>query len=523
MTSPTPEPNQIPNLAKRLGPEALGWFLNADASTVRAWAEGSLAPPRDACTLGAMLYGYVERTATHPASDIALASALAAYLPDDRMTAGALIRQRAGGSIKVTVTSSDPIATPLLELAAQLAGVHLLLPASERRALGGAHAIFAGNGHPLADSVRRAVETNVPIDQWTGEDHLILRSSGGGSELYLEPVASQLLSAAAFRWQLSPHWPSLDAYFNAVIAEVDDLKRVLNGRTARVPAICGIAGVRLPEAMAVELPWGRLRPLRPHEKERLPDSPAETILETTFPLKAWLLPVGGGPPDLPDAFVEALGQPRTVMRDTVFAFLLTGLRPPPATINPTYVYICDPMNGRPTRRMGAFDRRVPCVPVPDALIPELVQWASDYKRRHRRTLDVAVRRCVSAVCRDDMNDAFVDAVIGWENLFGSANEALLRISISFGRLLGTDAASRRAISKRVKEDYELRSQLVHGARAELPASEVAAARDRALELLLDGLRALYGERHNLIALNSGERSQALLLDDDNRDEEGRPD
>lgn len=499
--------DEVTRLIERLGSEALAWLLGTDTVTVRSWGLGLTDPPGEAAAVVQLLSRIVEAVGQQEHGTFALASALAQPSPEG-LTMGAELRQAAGGSLAAP-ESGDPVARPLLQLAAQLAGVHLLRPDPELRPFVGVAGMAAGDAHPLAAETARAAAASLPLDRWTTEGLILMRSSGSGGSFTTSLLAAHLLTDAASRWLFHPGWPALDPFFHSVVETVAAFRRVAAGRTASVPALIGIAGIQFPQERPATLPWGVLRSLRPHELERLPDPAVETVLEARVPFRAFVMEADSMtfPSEIRDSFLLRL----RLARDTAFAILLARTHLPRVATTPAFYLVTDPVQGVPHASHSAVEPTTP-IEISSADVGEIETWARAYNDHHHRSLDVAVRRAVGATGRLDTSDAFIDAVIGWDNLFGSAaGESQLRIAASFARLLEVDASSRRVMAQQVKSDYDLRSRLVHGDLSELPSEEVAAAPARALDLLLRALRTLYTERCDLIAINSGQRSQALLL------------
>jgi hypothetical protein len=503
--------DEVQALIDRLGAEALAWFLASDVAAVRSWGLGAANPPAAATAVVPFLSQLVEAVSQHEHSLFTLASAPAKPSPDG-LTAAAQIRVAAGGTVEAP-ESEDPITRPLLRLAAQLAGVHLLRPDPALRTFLGTAGLAAGlaarEDHPLAVEAAHAATISLPLDRWTSEGRIVMRSFGGGGPFSTRLLATQLVTDSASRWLFHPEWPALEPFFGAVAESVAAFRRVADDWTAHVPALIGIAGIRLPQERPVTLPWGLLRAVRPHEAERLPESAVETVLEALVPFRVSVMDVGSIA--FPKEIGEYLTTPLRLVRDTAFALLLAGLRPPRVSMTPNFRVITDPVQGIPQTTLSTVE---PATPL-DLSITDgsaLETWSRAYADHHHRSLDVAVRRAVGAAGRRDTSDSFIDAVIGWDNLFGSAaGESQLRIATSFARLLEVDAPSRVRVARPVKADYDMRSRLVHGDLSELPPEDLADAPVRVLGLLLQALRVLYTERRDLLAMSSGQRSQALLL------------
>lgn len=110
-----------------------------------------------------------------------------------------------------------------------------------------------------------------------------------------------------------------------------------------------------------------------------------------------------------------------------------------------------------------------------------------------------------------MADRLVDAVIAWENLFGtSQGEPRLRISAALAWLLAEDSGARETLQSQAKSLYNSRSMIVHGGKPD--ESELAEPANAALTIARDALRVLFRDRPDVLALPDGAaRSQRLIL------------
>ena len=101
-----------------------------------------------------------------------------------------------------------------------------------------------------------------------------------------------------------------------------------------------------------------------------------------------------------------------------------------------------------------------------------------------------------------MGDKAIDGGICLEALFGDDNnqEITYRLSLRAALLLSNDPTERVAISKDVKQFYNLRSKAVHGARLKLKdiqKNEACAA--RGLDICAQALRLIIGLEKQYVA------------------------
>lgn len=128
------------------------------------------------------------------------------------------------------------------------------------------------------------------------------------------------------------------------------------------------------------------------------------------------------------------------------------------------------------------------------------------------SMALGARRLVSAIGeRMDPLDAFVDAVVCWENFLGAETEVTFRVPAALARLVEPeDLAARRALFRELQELYRVRSRLVHGAK-EPTVEDATVMRNRAVWVALAALEAIAEQPELWGADNSGERSRRVLL------------
>lgn len=133
-------------------------------------------------------------------------------------------------------------------------------------------------------------------------------------------------------------------------------------------------------------------------------------------------------------------------------------------------------------------------------------------KKHPKNLWMGARRLLSAVGRLDRADGFVDAVICWENAFGTPEgEVGFRVCGSMAKLLEpADATKRGKLFKELRELYRERSRLVHGA-TELRPQKAADRERAAVSLAIQMYRRLYEDERLLHAQDSNARSHLILL------------
>ncbi len=132
--------------------------------------------------------------------------------------------------------------------------------------------------------------------------------------------------------------------------------------------------------------------------------------------------------------------------------------------------------------------------------------------RHPDVLNAGTRRLLLAITeRMYPEDAFVDAIICWENLFSDTPETSLRVCGAMAKLLcGTDSNSRREMFRKLSKLYGERSKIVHGSSEDAP-ERIYENRDLAIGYTLDAFRAIYKRDDLLQIRKSPERGLMVLL------------
>jgi hypothetical protein len=151
-------------------------------------------------------------------------------------------------------------------------------------------------------------------------------------------------------------------------------------------------------------------------------------------------------------------------------------------------------------------------PLTKEQVDELAVWADRVSRFYHPSIAVAMRRTLSAVAerRSSAEDTLIDAVIAWENLFGTGgtSEMTFRVTTSLALLLEPDPTSRPALRKELSKVYDLRSKVAHGGEVR-PKDHLGERKDRAIDVAIEALRALF-EIHPLL-LSEPERGMRLIL------------
>lgn len=284
-----------------------------------------------------------------------------------------------------------------------------------------------------------------------------------------------------------------------------------SGSDPDVPVAVGLGPIEVPADFTLDTPWGTLRAASEWEQQQGQTEKATgLVLQLTARLKVVL------DFDLQDAtsrLPRGIGDlNRDIERrvDMVRLLLLLGLvRDQPIAVALTWRLVSEPLS------MQAFSwSSTEPVPSAGSLKEEdkaqLEDWTQRLKEYHHPSLDLAIRRLLSAIGkRYDDEDGVVDAVIALESLFGTGqSEVGFRLSAALAWLLEAEPRARLARQKAISQLYGLRSKIVHGSPVSL--SSLSNGRREACQTAVDALRALFADSPHLIALGNQRGKHAIL-------------
>lgn len=341
-----------------------------------------------------------------------------------------------------------------------------------------------------------------------------MSSAGQGGSVQMGTLVSTLLSGAETRAQFDAV-DTAEGFLEIVDSQIDELRKLVAGRSVEVPAAVGLASLQADEDFRLETPWGLLRTATAWDRRRAPTG-ATLVLVTTFSLQIQLgvdLSPESGWSGPPPGFLDA-HQDLERRVDLTRLMLLLGLdREQPPAVAQTWRHISDPLNlGGFSWGMASPVLIAGSVGNEDA--PSLEKWGELIDERYHPSLGLAVRRTLSSIAmRHDPADGIVDAVVALENLFGTGqSEVGFRLSAALAWLLEGDPQARVARHKAVNDLYGLRSGIVHG--RDLSPDELYPRRIEASQLAVESLRKLFEHHADLIAAGD-QRGKRLIL-------EGRP-
>ncbi len=339
----------------------------------------------------------------------------------------------------------------------------------------------------------------------------------GGVQLSL--LGSRLLSTPAAMARV--HGWTIDEFVAAAKTAIDDMRNlVVEGKAVEVSAIHGLDGLNLPAGTEISTRWGLVRPIQAREEELVLEAykgSGNAVIETRYPVRLSIEGLNkASDRPFPDHLAKhrdrAEAEAQEAVRMIGLAVILAKDLPMPAHIGPRYSLIAEPFAWAP-----ALWGRGPLqgMSIPVDLTREDVEGVERsvvlVERSHHERASVAIARTISAHERIDPTDAFVDALIAWDALFGSpsGDAVTFRVASGFALLLGEDEEERRRLKKRAQELYRLRSAVVHGTLQRLDWAEAQTHRTEAVEMLVRALRLLYRCDPELLAVS--DRTNELLL------------
>lgn len=445
-------------------------------------------------------------------------------------------------------SASDPVKAVLVRMAVDAYPL-LLLPAHRGEGMGQSLSL---HGHPLGGEALSALSSDEPLSRLFRRDAPTGGASGsyvsslgtGGTTPQAVQFAEQVIQAAWSMARMTWPCPSLDQLVDTTVANVDRLRQAMGKQAASVPVKLVLTGFKLPEGRSLTTPWGQLRAIEEWEREFTPEhldhqvsgqfgeEPTTTVsfggdvvLDTAVSLRIEVTDSPDAPSD--DDWYEALRRLspvpslRWIVEALALGLLMVIDRPVQAW---AVARLAWSWTGNPLERstgLGWNDTRQGRSFMPYQMTESdadgLSRWL-DLIEKHRDKLpEIATRRILSAASeRHSASDRLVDAVIVWESLFSSNQEAGLRISAAIAWLLHehvADFESRKTLQKEVNGIYGVRSKVVHGSVFDGHSKFRAADADRALELARDVLRCVIERRPDLLSLSSTDRSVSLLLGD----------
>lgn len=376
------------------------------------------------------------------------------------------------------------------------------------------HSLF---GNPLVESAVDMLKTDKDLTQLVSmegkDDPFISTAYGGGRQSLDTLMITSLLTAA--RRQLFIHGDPLteSAFARAVLSNFDQLKRAARGENIQTDYIVGLAGITWKGNTAVNLPWGTIR--------KIPDSSARHFATTNFraPSTAVLIC-----PQQTEVFISRSTQiPGSNIRTTDvyasnsrdteltrLAFALATAGRDPCAPHVTMTSVINPF-------LSSFGYSTPLSTpwvhhreLTKKQLDDIEKWARLLRDKHHDNLATAGRRITRALSeRNDRADVLIDAVTAWESLVGATTETTFRVTAAMSILLESNASRRKTLQKKLKDIYDIRSSVVHGAAVD--NTKIQESASLAIQYAIRALRGIYERGGQWTSMTSRERADSLIL------------
>ncbi|WP_159052731.1 HEPN domain-containing protein [Streptomyces scabiei] len=462
---------------------------------------------------------------------------LGQYMPDEGTSLIQFLRKKSGGLIpSYDADANDPILQAFTAILSDVWPLYLIPPPKGERGTG----FFMANpsavmSHPklaeLAQCIMEDPELSKlfpdPGEGQTRPDNPLMESSewvinvSGGGTRNLVGVVSGLLYDARLRAKIAGKKLTLDSIMFGLLQSLDALRSLASGKVVDVPVIVGFSGIFLHENEEIDFSDGILRGIRTGEHPLLLNGSGAcgAIYETTFPLRIFET-VKTGPGDAWNKpfkkyqarVTEALKTFQYSLEKVQLALLLSSEGDELIAPKEESRLTLDPANMGGLAQWRASDHSPSNTTLQPSKYSEVLATYNVIRKKHPESLNIAMKRLLSAASsRIDANDALIDALIAWENMFGTRQETTFRVTASLAKILESDPTDRIILQKELNKLYAVRSSMVHGAKE--PDPETAEKnRYRVIRVAIDALTRLYHERPELLAMSPEDRSKTVLLE-----------
>ena len=377
--------------------------------------------------------------------------------------------------------------------------------------------LFMSSGQEVPQELKREELVGIAAN-WVTND------MSGGTR-YLQMMPGAIIFNASILAQIEGRTLTFDGLVEKLAPAIDFFRQFSSGAEVLVPAFVGFHGATVPAGVCVDLgESGVLRSPTEIEKTLLfmKSDRVSAVLETSFPVKLYeVLPMATSDVDAYfAAFEQRQSETRAIARkfqsqvDRIrYAILLASQEERTLGVRIVSRYIVDFSSGSSGH---LWDEHLD-LPRSHELDEDDAARIRDIHHRilegHTDSLEISQRRLLSAATnRRDAGDAFIDAVIVWENAFGSSFETMFRVTAAIAQLLEPEnPVNRQQLWKELKDLYGQRSRFVHGGK-EPRENDLQVMRDRAIWIAIRLLKAMYEARTDLLAQKAEERSATLLLD-----------
>lgn len=465
---------------------------------------------------------------------ISMSTILQYHTPAQTSVPNAL-RQKCGGAIEAK-DSADPVESVLFKLARDTYPACLIPPPASSAAYGFSQASTSVYQNPhcreavlavLSDPSLSKLFPGAPepdsrsgIEFGAGITSDIVWSNGSGGSLQLIGVVTGILDYAARRISVMP---SPNEYFSLVAEALKTARTLAEKKPAPTSTLVGLSNFTVDQKEPITFQAGQLRSPTPGDlADLMGEEGVSSVLDVRSSIQILSISSFGPQADATDldnwerfrpSFEKAEAARRRQIDLARLAILFAYEATSAAPVEIATTTLIPIGSGK---AVGfSVHRYLPTGTSPIRVTEEIgnrIQHWSKRTVKHPSNLDMGMRRLLSAAsARFDPMDAFVDAVICWENMFGTnQGEVGFRVAGSLAHLLeGEDPNTRKELFAEIKNLYQVRSKLVHGSK-EPSIQDAHAHKNRSIEIAIRAFKNLY-DRPELLAVDSAARSNILLI------------
>lgn len=358
---------------------------------------------------------------------------------------------------------------------------------------------------------------------WSVRSHAIL-SNGSFSQISLSSLTGSILASAVYapHDDLDPLFP----YLRSVKSQYQKIKRLASGGQVDHTVLLGLGNIDIDESIyTIDLSDATIRRISHLEKNAVfgrDNVDASVVVELKEKVKILELYIPTKEDDEnPFARFEKYskyfnerfeGMQQRINRVRLATILASSSD---RVIAPSHSFTTSFSLLDMNRSWNTNPYRWPSVRYERAIlnaedVRQITYWAKK-TMKIPKSLDVSVKRLISSMTeRIDDSDAFIDAVMVWENLFGAKEETGLRIRSSIALLLEPrNKVERLKIIKEIKGLYEKRSRLVHGS-PDVKLDKISEDRHNAIDYALRSFKKVLRSKKLIEAKDSTERGHMII-------------
>ncbi|MFC8586055.1 hypothetical protein ACFUGD_16105 [Streptomyces sp. NPDC057217] len=465
------------------------------------------------------------------------------YIGDQEMSLANYMRQLGGGDLARAEETTDSLLNSLLRVACEIYPAFLVKRPHAEPLMGNlaCGSEFLAHSEGLAFTVallddqdtsalfpdRESLAGKAPAEQ--SREIIDVQSyavtSGVGLQiLRLHSFGEHILNSAFHRMVTANEGVSREGFLREVSRVLDDIRKLGRGESIDVAVVVGLAQLAI-DRSDVELGSGRIVKRKfcyANEGSGAPWNPIVLVAKQKYKIhKVESVVIAEGEFNRPD-FQSYHRQVREWHSEIDWAtdkcclaiYMASDVARPSGVV-PAFTAVLEPFTHYPIEPWTSRPQpSVAAIHLSEESAIEVSNWYSKIQNSHPASLNIAIRRMVSACNgRYSPSDSLLDAVLAWENMFSGTPETVLRVCGAMASLLAPGGyEDRRALYERVKKIYNARSQIVHGkSKRNLTEALIQEFADSAIEFAFKALKELYGCPEILTLGDSDARGLAVLL------------